>query len=79
MGFSNEALEKMHDLEAGNETEIEYRVAWARTYLKKYGLLDNSSRGIWSLTKKAENVHEVVPKDVIKYVKSQAKQVREGH
>jgi Mrr N-terminal domain len=33
-------------------TELEYRLAWARTYLKKYGLLDNSSRAIWSLTPK---------------------------
>jgi len=23
-------------------TEVEYRLAWAQTYLKKYGLLDNS-------------------------------------
>src|SRR4030065_1581261 len=31
-------------------TEVEYRLAWTRTYLKKYGLLINSERGIWSLT-----------------------------
>lgn len=30
-------------------TEVDYRLAWARTYLKKYGLIENSSRGIWSL------------------------------
>ncbi|WP_131103146.1 restriction endonuclease [Ornithinimicrobium sufpigmenti] len=34
----------------GPETEIRYRQAWARTYLKGMGLLDNSSRGVWSLT-----------------------------
>ena len=28
---------------------MEYRLAWARTYLKKYGLIDNSSRGVWAL------------------------------
>ncbi len=34
----------------GPNTEIAYRLAWARTYLKGMGLLTNSSRGVWSLT-----------------------------
>src|ERR1700744_2661541 len=34
----------------GTETEIGYLLAWARTYLKAMGLLDNSIRGVWSLT-----------------------------
>lgn len=34
----------------GPETEIAYRLAWARTYLKGMGLLTNSSRGVWALT-----------------------------
>ena len=35
-----------HNPEKPSQTEVEYRLAWARTYLKKYGLLDNSERGI---------------------------------
>ena len=31
-----------HDPEHSNQTEIGYRLAWARTYLKKFGLLENS-------------------------------------
>jgi restriction system protein len=34
----------------GPETEIGYRLAWARTYLKAMGLLTNSTRGVWALT-----------------------------
>lgn len=34
----------------GPETEIGYRLAWARTYLKGMGLLTNSARGVWVLT-----------------------------
>jgi restriction system protein len=34
----------------GPETQIGYRLAWARTYLKGMGLLTNSSRGVWALT-----------------------------
>ncbi|MCB0519745.1 MAG: restriction endonuclease [Lewinellaceae bacterium] len=45
-----EQLAVPHD-ENGLHSEIDYRIAWARTYLKKFGLIDNSSRGVWSLTK----------------------------
>lgn len=31
-------------------TELEYRLAWARTGLKRGGFLDNSSRGVWNIT-----------------------------
>jgi restriction system protein len=34
----------------GGRTELEYRAAWARTYLRKAGLIENSERGIWALT-----------------------------
>ena len=36
-----------------SQSEVEYRLGWSRTYLKKYGLLENSSRGIWSLVSKS--------------------------
>ena len=39
-----------HNPEKSSETELEYRLAWARTYLKKNGLVDNSERGVWALT-----------------------------
>lgn len=39
------------DPEAGNRTEVSYRLAWARSYLKKYGAVTNSSRGVWALSK----------------------------
>jgi restriction system protein len=34
----------------GPRTEFSYRLAWARTYLKKGGALDNSERAVWHLT-----------------------------
>jgi restriction system protein len=53
----------------GPTTEIEYRLAWARTYLKKYGLLENSSRGIWAISSNDKNtVKEINPKDVVDFV-----------
>src|SRR5471030_1374891 len=49
--LSEEVLSVLHDAEASNRTEVSYRLAWARTYLKKYGSLTNSSLGVWSLAK----------------------------
>jgi restriction endonuclease Mrr len=51
-------------------TELEYRLAWARTSLKKYGLLDNSSRAVWSLTPKGSETTVVEPQDVVKAVRA---------
>jgi restriction system protein len=53
---------------AGNMTEIEYRLAWARTYLKKYGLLENSARGVWTLAQSHSHITHVDPKEVQKVV-----------
>jgi len=47
-GFSNAQQAVLHN--NGPETEIGYRLAWARTYLKGMGLLTNSARGVWVLT-----------------------------
>ncbi|MBZ6078156.1 restriction endonuclease [Microvirga sp. WGZ8] len=38
--------------------EFEYRLAWARTYLKHYGAVRNSQRGVWSLTETGERLSE---------------------
>lgn len=34
----------------GPRTELEYRLAWARTYLKGMKALENSARGVWAAT-----------------------------
>ena len=67
---SQEINDILHNPESGAQTEVEYRTGWARTYLKKYGLIDNSSKGIWTLTSKAESVGEVDPAEVVRYVRA---------
>jgi restriction system protein len=58
--------------EAHNErmTELEYRLAWARSYLKAYELLNNSERGIWVLTAKGKEIDTVEPSQVTHFVRS---------
>ena len=65
-----DVLSAVHDPEKSTQTEIAYRLAWARTYLKKYGLLENSSRGIWALTSSAKDVSEIDPKVVVGAVRA---------
>lgn len=62
-----------HNPEKSNLTEVGYRLAWARTYLKKYGFLENSSRGVWALTKLAKEQKHVIPHVVVKEVRGAAK------
>ena len=62
-----------HNAEKSNQTEVAYRLAWARTYLKKYGFLENSSRGVWALTQLAKEKKTVIPQEVVKAVREHDK------
>mgnify|MGYP003947011657 CR=1 FL=1 len=48
MGFTDEQRSLEHG--TTGRSEVEYRMAWARTYLKKIGALTNSGRAVWTLT-----------------------------
>ncbi len=67
--IDDEILSIPHNPEKSNQTEVAYRLAWARTYLKKYGFLENSSRGIWALTKLAKEQNHVEPQVVVREVR----------
>jgi len=75
-GLSDEQLEVLHNPEKGGQTEVEYRLAWTRTYLKKYGVLENSSRGVWALTPQGRQLERVNPRAVKRFVREQMKAAR---
>jgi|ERR1700761_1144665 len=54
--FSEEQLAVLH--KDGPRSELEYRLAWARTYLRGMGILDNPSRGTWKVTDFGNQVAE---------------------
>jgi restriction system protein len=62
-------LDIYHNPAKGGMTEIEYRLMWTRTYLKKFGLIENSSRGVWALTPTGSNIEKVDEKDVVRVVR----------
>ncbi len=61
-----------------NRTELEYRLAWSRTYLKIYGAITNSSRAVWSLTPKGHEMTTLDPQAVARFVREQSRREREG-
>ncbi len=73
MGLSAAIIQIPHG--QTSRTELEYQLAWARTYLKNYGLIESSERGVWSLTAKGQEIQRVEPKEVIRFVQ-QSKQAR---
>jgi len=66
-----------HNPEKSSQTEIEYRLAWARTYLKKYGLLDNSDRGIWLIVPDKRDVKSINSQEVVKTVRAEHKKQKQ--
>jgi restriction system protein len=56
---------QINEIHSGSRTKLSYRLAWARHYLKRFGLLENSSRGIWALTEKGLKIASV-DKEVVK-------------
>lgn len=59
----------INEIHRGTRTQLSYRLAWARNYLKRFGLLENSSRGVWALTTKGQSTPSVDKLKVIKMVK----------
>jgi restriction system protein len=65
-GTNEELLDKIIELEQippevqniehtdHRQSRLNYNLAWAKTYLKKVGAIDNSQRGVWSITKEGE-------------------------
>lgn len=67
LGIPDEVLEIPHN--GTSQSEVEYRLGWSRTYLKKYGLLQNSARGVWSLVSTAINLDALNAKEIVKAVR----------
>ncbi|MGD8306159.1 MAG: restriction endonuclease [Ignavibacteria bacterium] len=63
--LSENAINEIH---RESTTKLTYRLAWARNYLKRYGLLENSARGIWALTEQGQKTEKVNKEEVKRFV-----------
>jgi restriction system protein len=94
---NDELLSKLIELESipenvasemhadGRCSELEYRLAWAKSYLKRVDAIDNSARGVWAITETGERMTEaevgripaIVRKQYSERRRTKAEQVRE--
>jgi len=75
LNLSDDDISSIHE---GDRTQFSYNLAWARTYLKKFGLLENSSRGVWSLTPKGQQTQHVDEEQVKRFVNENVRKARES-
>lgn len=60
LDLTEEMIAEAH-LGSTSQTELEYQLAWARTYLKNYGIITNTARRVWMIT---SNYSQIDPQDL---------------
>ena len=65
----DDVVDALHGEQQGL-TELAYRLGWAKTYMKKFGILDNSERSVWSITPAYTNVDTIDEREIVKIYKS---------
>lgn len=69
MNLPYDVVNVMHN-NSDRQKEISYRIAWGRTYLKKYGLITNVSRGVWAFTEKFDgNIDNINVGEIVRMVR----------
>ena len=76
LNLSDEVLDEPH-LGSLNQSEVEYQLAWARTYLKNYGIIVNSARSVWSITSEYASELTVSAKEIVAFTVKKNKKKRE--
>ncbi len=65
--LDSEVVDILH-LGNRNMSELSYQAAWARTYLKNGGVIENSARSVWSIIPSYQNEKELNVKAIVKKV-----------
>ena len=76
MGLSNEVASFPHG--DTSRTEIAYRLAWARTDLKKVGMIDNPSMGVWEIKPEGIEAANGDSSEVVKRIRAMRALERTG-
>lgn len=62
-------------LNSSSLSEVNYRLAWARTLLKNYGAIENSARSVWAITAAFSKIDKVDGEYIEKNCKNKARSV----
>jgi restriction system protein len=79
----SEALRLSDDILAvphgdGARSQFQYELAWVRTYLKKVGAVENSERGVWSLTPLGAAMTEAQLREVPRRVRTETRRAKQA-
>ena len=69
MHLSERIVDFQHS-DKSSQTEIQYRLAWARTYLKIYGVIEKTQRGVWAILPEHKDTHSVDIDECVNTVRS---------
>ena len=73
--ISDEVADILHG-DRQNMTELAYQLNWAKTYLKNYGILEYSVRGVWAVKPEHMNIGSVDAKKIVKEVVQKTRERR---
>lgn len=62
LNLTDEEINCMHN---NSTTKLKYRAAWAKTNLKNVGYIENSKRGVWSITPIGKDIKDIQSVDLI--------------
>jgi hypothetical protein len=66
LNLTDEIKLQIHNTDEGYRTELGYRLAWSRYYLKKALLIQSPKRGIWLLTELGWDIITINREEIIK-------------
>ncbi len=64
MNISDEVVDIQHKGRT-NKSELSYQADWARTYLRLYGVIENSARGVWTIKPDYVSVETLDSKEIV--------------
>ena len=62
--------DQIAEIHRGTISKLTYRLAWSRNYLKRCGILENSSRGVWALTSEGKKLTAVDKEEIKRIAKA---------
>lgn len=62
-----------------NMSELQYQLAWARTYMKNSGVIENSSRSVWAIRPDFMGVNSLDEKAIVAAVVKKGAERRKNH
>ena len=75
LDLPDELLNVQHG--GGPGSEVDYRAAWARTHLKRIGVVENTSRGVWTITEAGRSVLEKEVRDRVRQDRARRSQTKQ--